>query len=66
MHRPAVITRVGRASRGFWLWRQRVTIEPVFEDRFNTLVGTRPECASPLAGRFESFSAVAFAQSHDP
>ena len=54
------------ARRGLWLLRQRAAIKPVFEDRFDTLIGTGTKREGPLTGRFESLGAVAFAQPHDP
>ena len=57
---------MGRASRGVWLWRQRATIEPMFEDRFETFIGTGPQRERPLAGRFQALVAIAFPEPHDP
>jgi hypothetical protein len=41
-------------------------IESLFEDRFNTFIGTGPEHERPPTGRFEALGAIAFAQPHDP
>ena len=57
--------RVGKASRGFWRSRQGATVQPVFEDGFETLIGAGPERESPLAGSFESLGAIVLAQPHD-
>jgi hypothetical protein len=58
--------RVGRASRGLWLLRQWATIESVFENRFETFIGTGPQCERPLAGRFQALVPIAFPEAHDP
>src|SRR5262249_62088368 len=49
-----------------WWLRQRLPIEPLFEDRFNTFIGTGPERERPLTGGFEALGTIAFAQPHDP
>ena len=58
--------RVGRASRGLWLLRQWVTIQPMFEDRFETFVRTGPQREGPLTGGFKALVAIAFSEPHDP
>lgn len=50
----------GTRDDGGWR-RQRLTIESLFEDRFNTFIGTGPERERPPTGRFEALRAVAFA-----
>ena len=57
---------VGGTRHDVWRLRQGLTIESLFEDRFNTFVGTGPERERPPTGRFEALGAVAFAQPHDP
>jgi hypothetical protein len=57
---------VGRASRGIWLGRQGVTIEPVFEDGFETFIRTGPQGEGPLTRGFQALIAIAFPEPHNP
>src|SRR5215470_4199824 len=45
--------------------RQRLLVEIVFENRFDTLVRTRTDADGAPAGGFEAALAITFAQPHD-
>jgi hypothetical protein len=46
--------------------RQGLPIESLFEDGFNTFIGTGPERERPPTSRFEALGTVAFAEPHEP
>jgi len=52
--------------RDVWWLRHGLPIKPLFENRFDTFVGTGPERERPPTGRLQALGAVAFAQPRDP
>src|SRR5215470_2270026 len=44
----------------------RAADQVLFEDRYNTFIGTGPERERPSTRRFEALGTVAFAEPHEP
>jgi hypothetical protein len=45
--------------------REWGAVQPVFENRFNTFIGTGADGERAAAGGFKPFCPIAFPQSHD-
>src|SRR5215207_2842424 len=45
---------------------QRATVQPIFQDGFQTLIGAGADRERPLAGGFKACVPVAFPQAHNP